>query len=150
MPRRRPKRLTDLELEIMQVIWDASPAPLTVRDVVDRMGRGRPPAYTTIQTTMNILTKKGVLASGPGPGRAHEYRARLTRAEATSSMTADFVERLFRGSAEPLLAQLLEHDSLDRDTLEELKRRIETQLRDDVEPDGPTGPGGEARGGGER
>lgn len=130
----RKRRLTDLELEIMQVVWDAHPEALTVRDVVDRMATyGHELAYTTVQTMMTILKKKGVLRSRPGPGRAHEYRAEVTRSEARSSMTEDFLTRLFRGDAQPLLAHLLEHESLQRGELEELKRKIETQLSDEEE-----------------
>ncbi len=133
MPRKRnKKRLTDLELEIMHVIWSNHPEPRTVRDVVDELsGSPAPPAYTTIQTVMNILRDKGVLQSRPGPGRAHLFSAKWTQEKATDSMTTDFVERLFRGRAEPLLAHLLEHESVDRDTLEGLRRRIEEQLEDD-------------------
>ena len=133
-----PSRLTDLELEIMQIVWDARPDPLTVRDVAERhQAAGRKPlAYTTIQTMMNILTKKGVLEVGPGPGRAHHYRALLTRDDATASMTRDFVERLFGGSPEPLVARLLEEGSFSRETLEELRALIETQLEDERPEEG--------------
>jgi len=126
------KRLTDLELEIMQVVW-ASDGPLTVREVVERLAaRGtREPAYTTIQTMLNILCKKRVLRSQPGPGRAHEYRPIVSRDEATSSMTREFVERLFGGEVQPLFAELLGHESLRREELEELKRLIESQLDDE-------------------
>jgi predicted transcriptional regulator len=128
---RKARRLTDLELEIMQVVWQADPEPLTVREVVERMRGSRRSAYTTIQTVMGILARKGALRSRPGPGRAHEYRARWSRSETTSSMTRDFVDRLFGGSARPLLSALIEHQELSRDELEELRRRIESQLEDE-------------------
>jgi predicted transcriptional regulator len=128
MGRRGAKRLTDLELEVMQAVWEAG-EPVTVRDVVERMAeRGRELAYTTVQTMMNILRRKGALRSRPGPGRALVYRAGVSREAATASMTEDFVARLFGGRAEPLLARLIEHESLDRQTLAGLKRAIEDQL----------------------
>jgi predicted transcriptional regulator len=129
----RPQRLTDLELEIMHVIWEAHPEPVTVREVAERLKSrtGRDHAYTTVQTMMGILRRKGGLTSRPGPGRAHTYSADITRDAATGSMTRDFVERLFGGQAETLLSRLLDHESVDRGTLEELKRRIETQLGED-------------------
>lgn len=134
MKRRGAKRLTDLELEVMQAVWEAG-EPVTVREVVERLdARGRTLAYTTVQTMMNILRRKGALKSRPGPGRALVYRAGVSREEATASMTEDFVTRLFGGRAEPLLARLIEHDSIDRRTLSELKRAIEEQLGDDAEP----------------
>jgi predicted transcriptional regulator len=128
MGARGGKRLTDLELEVMQEVWEAG-EPVTVRDVAERLeARGKRLAYTTVQTMMNILRRKGALRSRPGPGRALVYRAGISRAEATASMTADFVARLFGGRAEPLLAHLLEHESIDRETLAGLKRAIEEQL----------------------
>jgi predicted transcriptional regulator len=131
MTRRNAKRLTDLELEVMQSVWEQG-EPVTVRDVVERLAaRQRPLAYTTVQTMMNILRRKGALKSRPGPGRALVYRAGVSRQEATASMTEDFVARLFGGRAEPLLAQLIGHESIDRETLSELKRAIEEQLGDE-------------------
>jgi predicted transcriptional regulator len=87
---------------------------------------------------MNILRRKGALRSRPGPGRALLYRAGVSREEATASMTDEFVARLFGGRAEPLLARLIEHESIDRQTLAELKHAIEEQL-------GPEGDGSERR-----
>jgi BlaI family penicillinase repressor len=126
------RRLTDLELEIMQIVWEAEGEPQTVRAVAERLeARGRRLAYTSVQTMLNILKKKGVLSSRPGPGRAHEYQSRLTREQATQSMTQDFVQRLFGGDAQPLLARLLDHESVSRDELEGLKNLIEKELGDE-------------------
>lgn len=126
---RRPKRLTDVELEVMHVVWDAD-EPVTVRAVADGLARsgGRKPAYTTVQTVLNILCRKGALRSRPGPGRAHHYTALLSRDDAASSMTRDLVDRLFGGEAKGLFAHLLEEEELERDELERLKRAIEEQL----------------------
>ncbi len=131
VPRKKSsRRLTDLELDIMHVVWSADGGPLTVREVAEALGArtGRVHAYTTVQTMLGLLVKKRALRSRPGPTRAHLYTAGLTRAEATSSLTRDLVDRLFGGSAEPLLTHLLDNEPFDRDTLEELKRRIDTQL----------------------
>ena len=126
------RRLTDLELQIMQVVWDAVPEPRTVRAVVEELERrGRPLAYTTVQTMLNILHKKGVLERRPGSGRANEYRPRVSRGEAMTSMTRDLVERMFGGRAQPLVAHLLESEQVSREELETLKRLIETQLHDE-------------------
>lgn len=137
MPGRRPKKksLTDLELEVMHVVWDAEPEALTVREVVDRLNAARrqPFAYTTIQTMMGILKRKGVVTSSSGTSRAHRYAAKAKRDDVTTSMVGDFVDRMFRGEARPLLFSLLDHESLDREHLEELKRSIETQL-DEEQP----------------
>ncbi len=138
-PHERPgrgkgKRLTDLELEIMQAIWSLHPGPSTVRDVVESLEKaGHPLAYTTVQTMMTILKRKGMLTSERGPGRAHVYRARISRSEATSSMTEDFLTRLFGGEAKPLVAHLIDQGSFDHEQLVELKRLIESHLSDEEE-----------------
>lgn len=145
MPKRsRPALLTKLELEVMRAIWEAQPDELTVREVVDRLnaGRSKPFAYTTIQTMMTILKRKGVLRSKPGSGRAHRYSSCVSRDEVTSSMVGDLLERLFDGNARPLLAQLVEHESLERDQLEELRELIDTQLDDETPEDRRSGDGG--------
>jgi predicted transcriptional regulator len=136
MSKPNARRLTDLELLVMRAVWDLGPEPVTVRDVVERLNadEGRSHAYTTVQTIMNILVGKGALESRRGSGRALLYRAGLSHEEATASMTEEFLGRLFEGRAEPLLARLLEHESVDRQTLAELKRAIEEQLG---EEDGP-------------
>ena len=69
---RNKKRLTDAELELMQVVWDLGPEPVTVRQVVDKLGAAanKAPAYTTVQTVLNILCRKRALRSRPGQGRA--------------------------------------------------------------------------------
>ena len=136
MPKPTSKRLTDLELVVMRAVWALGPAQVTVRDVVERLNADddrRNHAYTTVQTIMNILVGKGALESRRGPGRALLYSAGLSHEEATASMTEEFLGRLFGGRAEPLLARLLEHESVDRDTLAELKRAIEEQLGEEGE-----------------
>lgn len=135
MPKPNPRRLTDLELLVMHAVWALGPSQVTVRDVVERLNAedGRSHAYTTVQTIMNILVGKGALESRRGPGRALLYRAGLTHEQATASMTEEFLGKLFGGRAEPLLARLLEHESVDRDTLAELKRAIEEQLGEEGE-----------------
>jgi predicted transcriptional regulator len=50
----------DLEMAIMEVMWSGD-RPYVVREVRERMQYGRPVAYTTVMTVMNILHRKGVL-----------------------------------------------------------------------------------------
>ena len=61
----------DLEMAIMEVMW-ASDGPHVVREVRERLRYGRPVAYTTVMTVMNILHRKGVLHRDK-LGRAWQY-----------------------------------------------------------------------------
>lgn len=112
-----PKNLTPLELRIMQVLW-ASQGPMTVQQVVDALP-GDPLAYTTVQTMLNILERKGQ-AKRRKAGRAFEYRPAITAQKASSSALKDLVNRLFHGSAEDLVMSLVESRQLDAEKIERL------------------------------
>src|SRR5690606_31430510 len=105
--KRKPTLLTNLELQLMRVVWDAE-EQLTVGAVVGRLNawRGRPLAYNTGETMLAILREKRVVEARAGGGRAHRFRARVSQEEVTTSMVGDLVERLFDGKVEPLLVQL--------------------------------------------
>ena len=72
----RPKHdnPTPAELEILNLLW--SEGPLTVRQVMDRLNRRRPRAYTSVMSLLNVMTDKGILARKP-EGRAFLYSAAL-------------------------------------------------------------------------
>ena len=127
--------LTNLELEVMRVIWAAEARSLRAREVVDAVneGRERPLAYNTIQTVLTILKDKGYVRVRPGPGRAHLHSARIGQAEANASMVGDLLSRLFDGRVEPLLVQLVEDEAIGRSELGALRRFIDSRLEDDPE-----------------
>ncbi|HQR07547.1 MAG TPA: BlaI/MecI/CopY family transcriptional regulator [Gemmatales bacterium] len=130
--RRKRQALTRLELEIMQAFWDGPQQPRTVREVLDQVNQGRKPAlaYTTVLTMLGILKGKGVVTAQPGPGRAHSYRATVTQDDIRSSMIGDLVDRLFGGRVQPLLQNLVAHESLNAEELKSLNQWIETRLDD--------------------
>jgi predicted transcriptional regulator len=61
----------ELEMAIMDVMW-AAQSPCVVREVRERLRYGRPVAYTTVMTVMDILYRKGVLQRAKH-GRAWRY-----------------------------------------------------------------------------
>jgi len=132
MSKRERLTLTKLEAEVMRAVWDAGAGPVTVREVADGLnaGRAKPLAYNTVQTMMTILRDKGVLAVVRGGGKAHQYRARLTREEMSRHMTADLVERMFDGRVQPLLLQLIDQGDLDAADLQQLRKWVNERLRD--------------------
>src|SRR5438270_12207313 len=107
---RRPKAtLTDQELEIMKIVWSLNEA--TVRDVYEKLLEGRKIAYTTVMTLMKILETKGHLKKSSSE-RAHVYRPSLPKQQVIGGMVREFVNRVFNGSAEPLLVHLVEAEGL--------------------------------------
>ncbi len=121
MPRRPAEgRLTPLELKIMNVLWDGGPA--TVQTVQEELGSGH--AYTTVQTMLNVLVRKGK-AKRTLVERAYRYRAAVTREKAQRQGLRDVVQRMFGGSAEALVMSLVETKQLTPETLRKLQEMIE-------------------------
>ena len=122
----RPKSdtLTGQELEIMKVIWPLGRA--TVRDVYDALRARRTVAYTTVQTMMNILESKGHLKKEPGE-KAQLYAPVRAQHLVVGSMVREFVNRVFDGSARPLLVHLLKEKGLNEQERKQLQRLLEKE-----------------------
>jgi predicted transcriptional regulator len=116
--------LTKLELRIMQVIWKRGAS--TVGDVQAEMEPAL--AYTTVQTMLNILERKGKLRREL-QGRAYIYSARVSEEKAVGQSVRDLVERMFGGSSEELVMSLLKSRQIDAKRLAKLteKFREETE-----------------------
>ena len=114
--------LTPQELEIMKVVWQKGEA--TVRDVYEDLLGRREIAYTTVMTMMNVLEGKGHLKKRQDD-RAYVYKPTRTETTVVRSMVREFVDRLFDGSAQPLVVHLVKDRRLTRKELEELTRLID-------------------------
>jgi BlaI family transcriptional regulator, penicillinase repressor len=117
---RRPSpTLTEQELEIMKIVWQRDTA--TVRDVYEALLEHRKVAYTTVMTMMKILEQKKYLKKTLAD-RAYVYRPAQPKRQVIGDMVRDFVNRVFNGSAEPLLLHLVEEHDLSSEDLEEIAR----------------------------
>ena len=117
--RRQSATLTGQELEIMKIVWDRESA--TVRDVYEALLERRKVAYTTVMTMMKILEQKKYLKKTQAD-RAFVYSPAQPKRQVIGDMVRDFVNRVFNGSAEPLLVHLVEEHDLSREDLEEIAR----------------------------
>lgn len=122
----RPKSdtLTGQELEIMKVIWRSGQA--TVREVYEDLKTRRTIAYTSVQTMMNILESKGHLKKEPGD-RAQTYVPVRPQQTVVRSMVREFVDRVFDGSARPLLVHLLKEKGLTPAERKELQKLLDKE-----------------------
>lgn len=126
MGRGEKEALTKLELEIMQVIWRQGTS--TVSAVQE--GLEQELAYTTVQTMLNILHRKGKLKRKL-KGRAFEYSAVVSEAKASHHALRDLVDRVFGGSSEELVMSLVKNKQIDAEQLARLTRRLEKQKGDE-------------------
>ena len=125
MPRRRRKShtLTQLELEIMLVIWGQDET--TVNDISDRLAdAGRPLALPSIRTMLSILQDKGYVERRK-EGREYVYAAVVSGEQARKCILRDIIDRAFDGSASYLVAALVNGEMVSKGELEEAKRLIE-------------------------
>jgi predicted transcriptional regulator len=122
-------QLTRLELQIMQVLWNNGPS--TVQAVQQSLP-GDQLAYTTVQTMLNILQRKGKVKRKL-LGKAYEYRPVLSRDKALREAASDMLDRMFGGSVEALLMSLVKSNHLDADKLAKLQKRIESEEEADTE-----------------
>src|SRR5882762_9295906 len=118
--------LTSQELEIMKVIWRSGAS--TVRDVYEALLEHRKIAYTTVMTMMNILEQKGHLKKSQRD-RAYTYEATRPQKQVIRGMVREFVDRVFNGSAEPLLLHLVEDQQLSAQDLDEIRSLLRERKR---------------------
>jgi predicted transcriptional regulator len=123
-PKGLPERqLTELELELMQEIWTLGKC--TVRDVRDAFRKKL--AYTTIATVMKVLEQKGFL-SIQKHDKAHVYEPTLSREAYARGALKHVAERLYRGRAAPMVAQLLDESELTHAELKHLRELLKSKL----------------------
>jgi BlaI family penicillinase repressor len=114
-------RLTPLELQIMEVLWTRGPS--AVREVQERFPEASRPAYTTIQTVMYRLETKKVARRTHKIGNAHIFEATVGRAAAQRRLINDLLG-MFGGSAQPMMAHLIQMGQLTLDDVREAERLI--------------------------
>jgi predicted transcriptional regulator len=122
VPKTPKTALTKLELQLMQVIWKRGAS--NVSEVQE--GLEQELAYTTVQTMLNILERKGKLKRSLA-GRAYIYSAAVSEEKASSHAVRDLIDRMFGGSSEELVMSLLKSRQLDAKKLARLTQRLEDE-----------------------
>jgi BlaI family transcriptional regulator, penicillinase repressor len=119
MSPRNSQTLTPLELQIMQVLWEAGPS--TVSEVQPKLAGEL--AYTTVQTMLNVLLRKKKVKRVQ-EGRAYRYQATVSRERATGSALSDLVKRMFGGSTEALLMAMVDTRQISAEELARVAQRL--------------------------
>ncbi len=117
---RKTEGLTPLELEIMQVLWQAE-AGCTVAEVQPKLRAEL--AYTTVQTMLNVLLRKQKVTREQ-EGRAFRYRAAVSRERASGGALQDLVRRMFGGSPEAMLMAMVDTRQITVEELERVAKRL--------------------------
>ena len=128
---RKTRVLTPLERRIMRVLWDSGPGK--VQKVLDGLTGEPHLAYTTVQTTLNVLHRKGKVRRKL-VGRSYEYSSIVSREAADSHAIKDVLKKVFRGSVDDLLLCLVRSKKLDAQKLAELQAKLQAGESSEEEP----------------
>jgi len=116
------EKLTPVEWEIMETIWQLGGAP-SVRDVLEKAFPDGQKAYTTVQTIMNILEKKGLLKRKK-QGLVNFYKPTKSREQMVKFEMSQLVSRMFKGSIPAFANYLINSEDLTLNEIEKIKQLL--------------------------
>ena len=129
MARTRSQHPTELELEILKILWEE--APLPVREVRARLESraDRPLAHSTVITMLNIMYDKGFLKRKKD-GKSFLFSPKVKKDRVTGGMMGDLLSRAFNGSPAAMVLNLLETTDVDADDLAEIRKLISRKTKE--------------------
>ena len=128
MARPSSKHPTELELEILKIIWRSGPS--SVKEVRGALAGFRRLATTSVMTIMNIMVDKGYLKRRK-EGPAYVYHPRVSARATHRKMLKDLVKRVFDGSTSVAMVHLLESSDLNDSEIRTLRQLLKRKSRDD-------------------
>ncbi|MBL8848582.1 MAG: BlaI/MecI/CopY family transcriptional regulator [Planctomycetaceae bacterium] len=123
----REVRLADLQLAIIQVLWEKGQA--TVAEVREALAPERKLAYTTVGTMLAKMEAAGYVTHR-ADGRVNVYKASFRRDQVSRSMVSDLAERLFQGDVAEMMCHLLDGCDVSHAELTRLKQLIRDKERE--------------------
>jgi len=120
---------TDLELEILKILWKDSPLP--VREVRTRLEEQaqRVLTHSSVITMLNIMFRKGYLRRRK-QGKAFFFSPKVERENVSGGIIGDLMARLFDGSPSAMILNLLETADLDTEELSEVRKLINRKAKE--------------------
>ena len=113
----RMPRISEAEWEVMKISWKRSPA--SAQEIIDALA-GRDWHPKTVKTLLNRLVKKCALGFHK-EGRAYLYHPLVTENDCVAAESKSFLDRVFGGSLQPMLAHFVQHQKLSPREIAELK-----------------------------
>ena len=133
MAGRKGLAITERQFTALSLLWEYG--PLTVRELMERLPRGRVQPYTTVLGLLQTMERAG-LVTHEAENQTHRYRPLLSRRQATRHLLSDFLQRFFSGSVERLVLGLVDSEQLTPADL----RKIETLLEQQGKSSAPSSP----------
>ncbi len=121
MPRRPSSNPTEVELQILAVLWERGPS--TVREVHTALEADRDTGYSTTLKMMQVMTEKGLLLKDDSQ-RPQVYRPALSQEQAQMQFVDDLIQRVFGGAADKLILRAINSHHVSPEDLEQIRKLL--------------------------
>ena len=121
MPRSRSSQPTEVELQILRILWELGPAP--VREIHARLAEAKDTNYSTTVKMLAVMLDKG-LVTRDEKARPHVYRTAESQDDTQRGILAAVIEKLYDGSAKSLVLQALSSQKTSKEDRAEIRRLI--------------------------
>ena len=121
MPRPTSAQPTEVELQILRILWQAGPS--TARQIHIRLAKQRETNYSTTVKMLSVMLDKG-LVKRDATVRPQVYRPGSTQQRTQQRMINDLIKRAFNGSAGSLVLQAISSQKATPEELAEIRRLL--------------------------
>jgi BlaI family penicillinase repressor len=122
MAKTRSTQPTEVELQMLRILWELGPSP--VREIHARLNADKGTNYSTTVKMLSVMLDKG-LVKRDEKASPHVYRPTLTREKAGKRMLSDLIEKVYDGAAMSLVLQALASTAATKDELDEVRRMLD-------------------------
>ena len=122
MPRASSTQPTEVELQILRILWERGPSP--VREIHSRLQADKGTNYSTTVKMLSVMLRKGLLRRDE-QAQPHVYRPVLSREKAGQRMVRELIDKVYSGSAMSLVLQALSSGQATRAELDEVRRLLD-------------------------
>jgi predicted transcriptional regulator len=122
MPRPASAQPTEVEMQILRILWELGPSP--VREIHKRLDAAKGTSYSTTVKMLAVMLQKGLVRRDED-AQPHVYRPALTRAKTGKRLLDDLVEKVYDGSTMALVLQALSSGKATKEELDEVRRVLD-------------------------
>jgi BlaI family transcriptional regulator, penicillinase repressor len=122
MPRRSSPQPTEVEMQILRILWSLGPSP--VREIHRRLEEAKGTSYSTTVKMLAVMLEKG-LVKRDEDAQPHIYKAALTREGAGKRLVRDLIDKVYNGSAHSLVLQALSTGQATPEERNEIRRLLD-------------------------
>ena len=122
MPRPASAQPTEVEMQILRILWELGPSP--VREIHRRLNAAKGTNYSTTVKMLAVMLQKR-LVKRDEDAQPHVYRPVHTRAKTGKRMLDDLIEKVYEGSAMSLVLQALSSGKATKKELDQVRRMLD-------------------------